>query len=61
MSWAELRRRGKTCGMSSSTPLVLPLPPSLPGRHWAADPLLQPRLCSQMLACPEAAFLSQHH
>lgn len=47
--------------MSSSIPLVFPLPTSPPGGHWAADPMLQPRLCSQMLACPEAAFFPWHH
>lgn len=54
VSLAELTRREKTCGVSSSTPLVLSLPLSLPGEHWAADPLLQPGLCSQALAHPEA-------
>lgn len=49
MSWAEPSFPGGRCGMSSSTPLVLLLSPSPPGGHWAADPLLQPRLCSQML------------
>lgn len=38
VSWAELRRRRKTGGISISTPLVLPLPPSLPGGHWLVTP-----------------------
>lgn len=40
VSWAELRRRAKARGVSSSTPLLLRLPPSRPGGHWAPAPLL---------------------
>lgn len=61
VNWAELTRREKTCGVSSSMPLVLSLSRSLPGELWAADPLLQPGLCSQTLARPKAAFFPQHH
>lgn len=51
MCWVELRSKGKTCGTSSSTRLVLPSPVSLPDGHGAADPSLQPWLCSQMARC----------
>lgn len=40
VSWAELRRRAKARGVSSSTPLLLRLPPSRPGGHWSPAPLL---------------------